>query len=171
MSDFTYDAAGLVSLGLDEIAALEGRTFSGPWFELDDRDRDAFAAATWLDQVYPDPPPPEFGNDVVEGFLTLGLLDALWNQVMRFDRESTYTMNYGLDRVRFVSPVRVGQRLRLELQVRQVSRRPDGLVVRLGCQIAIDGQDRPGLVADWLLIVRPRGGDRYHTGDEGDCGV
>lgn len=158
MSDFCYDPSGLHDLSLEEIAGLAGQRYVGPWFVLDDGDREAFERTTWLDMVYPEPPSPEFGDDVVEGFFTLGLLDALWNQVMRFDRTTTYTMNYGLDRVRFVSRVRTGQRLRLELEVAEVSPKSGGLLVRLACAIAVDGQERPGMVADWLLIVRPRGG-------------
>lgn len=158
MTDFAYDPTGLPDLSLAELPGLVGETFTGPWFVLEEEDRAAFAAATWLDRVYPDPPPPEFGDDVVEGFLTLGLLDALWNQVMRVDRATTYTMNYGVDRARFVTPIRVGQRLRLELTVDDAQPKAGGLLVRMRCAIAVEGQQRPGMIADWLLIVRPRGG-------------
>lgn len=158
MTDFAYDAAGLPDVSLAEMPALAGRRFTGPWFTLEEQDRELFSRATWLDRVYPEPPPPEFGDDVVEGFLTLGLLDALWNQVIRFDRATTYTMNYGVDRVRFVTPIRVGQRLRLELTVDDVQPKAGGHLVRMRCVIVVDGQERPGMVADWLLIARPRGG-------------
>lgn len=157
MTDFVYDPSGLPDVSLAEIPQLVGRRFTGPWFVFEEEDRELFARATWLDRVYPEPPPPEFGDDVVEGFLTLGLLDALWNQVIRFDRATTYTMNYGVDRARFVTPIRVGQRLRLELTVDEVRPKAGGHLVRMGCIIAVDGQERPGMVADWLLIARPRG--------------
>lgn len=156
MTDFAYDPSGLRDLPLEEVPALAGTHHVGPWFALDEGDRELFARATWLDRVYPEPPPPEFGDDVVEGFLTLGLLDALWNQVIRFDRATTYAMNYGVDRVRFVTPVRTGQRLRLELDVEEVRPKADGLLVRMRCVIAVEAQERPAMVADWLVIVRPR---------------
>lgn len=160
MSDFHYDPSSLADIGLAEIPALVGRRFVGPWFVLDETDRSDFESTTWLDRVYPEAPAPEFGDDVVEGFHTLALLDALWNQVIRLDRSSTYTMNYGLDRVRFVAPVRIGQRLRLELTVEDATPRGEGLLVRHACVIRAEDQERPGLVADWIVIVRPRGGVR-----------
>jgi hypothetical protein len=160
MTDFAYDPSAPLDVPFADVPALEGRRFEGPWFTVDDDDRELFERATWLDRVYPEPPPPEFGDDVVEGFMTLGLLDALWNQVIRFDRATTYSMNYGIDRVRFVAPVRTGQRLRLELEVAEVRPKLGGYVVRMHCVVAADGEERPGMVADWLVIVRPRGGEQ-----------
>ncbi len=156
MSAFAYDRSQPQQVAFADIPHLEGQHFLGPWFVLQESDRDLFSRATWLDRVYLEPPAPEFGDEVVEGFLLLGLLDALWNQVICFDRSTTYSVNYGVDRVRFIVPVLLGQSLRLQLAVREVTPRAGGHLVRMHCTIEIEGSARPGVVADWLVLTRPR---------------
>lgn len=63
-------------------------------------------------------------------------------------------LNYGLDHVRFVRPVPVGSRIRLNLTLNGVTRRPDGgALMTLGCVVELEGEPKPACVADFRVVV------------------
>jgi acyl dehydratase len=73
-----------------------------------------------------------------------------------FDPDTTYAFNYGLDRVRFVSPVMIGDLVHSAFEVLEVVPKGIGwLVLRRGT-LTVEGGDRPAVVADWWLYVLPR---------------
>jgi len=57
--------------------------------------------------------------------------------------------NYGLDRVRFVSPVRAGQKIRVKGTVGAVRPKDSGFLILSRCAVEVEGRERPGMVADW----------------------
>jgi carnitine-CoA ligase len=144
-------------IGFDEIRSLEGRSFTGERFTLGRADGLLFEQATWIDRAYPDPDPPEFPPDLIEGFFSLALLDALTSFVLRFDPATTYGFNYGLDRVRFPAQLRLGDRIEPRFQVRAVTEKGPGLLVLRHCTLTAESSDRPGVVADWWTYFLPRG--------------
>jgi hypothetical protein len=143
-------------IAFDDIPALVGERFEGEAFRLQDADLRGFERATWLDRAYPAGEPSALPAGIVEGFYALSLFDALLNRVVRFDPATTYGFNYGLDRVRFVTPLFAGDDLRFHARFEAVVPKGEGYLVRLGCGLDRVGAPRPGVVASWLVYQLPR---------------
>lgn len=97
-----------------------------------------------------------FDGTVAFGFWTLSMLTAFLRSTMgrEYPPGVRYGFNYGLDRVRFMAPVPVGSRIRNHLEVTDVAERGEGrFVIRLHNRVEIDGEDKPAMVADWLLML------------------
>lgn len=147
-------------------AADESWTGTSGWLVVDQSMIDDFGRVT-LD---PDPMhiDPEwaakhspFRETIAFGFLTVSLLTTLLHQAMgthssgRSEAGGHY-LNYGFDRLRLVSPVRVGSKIRGRFAKATESRDAAGrLRMTFACTIEIEGDDRPALVADWLAIWVP----------------
>ncbi len=93
-----------------------------------------------------------FGGTIAHGFLTLSLLSALSSRGGGLKLENTVMgINYGLDRVRFVHPVRSGQRVRGRFQLSSAEEKSPGRhLTRYAVTVEIEGEEKPALVADWL---------------------
>jgi len=90
-----------------------------------------------------------FGAPIAHGFLTLSLLIPLWGELFDVDGATT-KVNYGLDRVRFTSPVKVGSRVRLQATIAEVTEVKGGVQIKVSNTIEIEGQERPAVVAEFL---------------------
>lgn len=139
---------------IDELPTLIG-TEIGPsdWLRITQERINTFADATDDHQwIHVDPERAKdgpFGAPIAHGFLTLSLLIPLWSSI--FDVEGVTTkVNYGLDRVRFTSPVRVGSRVRLTATLTKVDQVSGGVQLTTSGVIGIEGQDRPAVVVDFL---------------------
>ncbi|WP_425099796.1 MaoC family dehydratase [Tropicibacter sp. S64] len=125
------------------------------WFTLDAAKVKAFADATedWqfihLDEDRAAAETP-FGGAIAHGFLTLSMLSAMSYQVVTDLPGVTSSVNYGFDRIRFVSPVRVGSRVRGVFTVASVDEREGALDVHWDVEVQIEGQGRPALAANWI---------------------
>ena len=93
-----------------------------------------------------------FGGTIAHGFLTLSLLSALASRGGGIKLENTVMgINYGLDRVRFVNPVRSGQRIRARFTLAGAEEKSPGrFLLRYAVTVEIEGEEKPALVADWL---------------------
>ncbi|MCY3565940.1 MAG: MaoC family dehydratase [Gammaproteobacteria bacterium] len=93
-----------------------------------------------------------FGGTIAHGFLTLSLLSALSSRGGGLKLENTVMgINYGLDRVRFVNPVRSGQRIRARFNLSSAEEKtPSRYLTRYAVTVEIEGEEKPALVADWL---------------------
>ena len=93
-----------------------------------------------------------FGGTIAHGFLTLSLLSALSSRGGGLKLENTVMgINYGLDRVRFVNPVRSGQRIRARFNLSSADeKQPGRYLTRYAVTVEIEGEEKPALVADWL---------------------
>ena len=101
---------------LDDLAGLVGADLgSSPWFEIDQGRIDTFADATDDHQwIHVDPHRAKdgpFGTPIAHGYLTLSLLIPMFSELLDV-RDVTTKVNYGLNKVRFPSPVPVGSKLR-----------------------------------------------------------
>ena len=141
--------------GLDELRALSGTDLGATaWFEVTQDRVDLFADATDDHQwIHVDPhraAEGPFGGPIAHGYLTLSLLIPLFNRLLEV-RGVTMSVNYGLDRVRFPSPVLVGARIRLRGRVETVEDVPgDGVQMALAFAVEIDGGSKPACVAQAL---------------------
>jgi acyl dehydratase len=134
-----------------DLAGLAG-TEIGPsdWLEVTQERVDTFADATDDHQwIHVDPERAAegpFGGPIAHGFLSLSLLIPLQSQV--FDVEGVSTkVNYGLDKVRFVSPVKVGARIRLTGTIADVIEVPGGYQLVVDIVIETEGGTKPAVVA------------------------
>src|ERR1700740_2696912 len=92
-----------------------------------------------------------FGNTVAHGFLTMSLLSIMSYEVMPVIEGTTMGVNYGFDRLRFMSPVRAGSRVRGRFTLLEATlRKPTELQSRTNVTVEIEGEDKPALVAEWI---------------------
>lgn len=90
-----------------------------------------------------------FGAPIAHGFLTLSLIIPFWGEL--FDVEGVTTkVNYGLDKVRFTSPVTVGSKVRMQAIIAEVTEVKGGAQIKVNATIEIEGQERPAVVAEFL---------------------
>ena len=95
-----------------------------------------------------------FGNTVAHGFLTMSLLSIMSYEVMPVIAGTTMGVNYGFDKLRFISPVRSGKRVRGRFVLAEATlRKPKELLSRTNVTVEIEGEDKPALVADWLGLI------------------
>ncbi|MES2508766.1 MAG: MaoC family dehydratase [Pseudomonadota bacterium] len=92
------------------------------------------------------------GKTIAHGFMTLSLIPFLVRSVYRI-RLRGKGLNYGLNRVRYTSPVPVGSRVRLRQTIKVADVVEGGVRVTSDCVIEIEGQDKPALVAEFLMLV------------------
>ena len=149
-----------IEIDVRDLPAATGRELGpGPWHEITQQQVNLFAEATGDDQwIHLDPvraAAGPFGGTIAHGYLTLSLLPMLQRELWTFVG-AQMGVNYGLDKVRFPSPVRVGTRVRLRLKVLGVDQRPDGsLMVRGEATIDIESSERPACVAQTVSLVVP----------------
>jgi acyl dehydratase len=95
-----------------------------------------------------------FGTTVAHGFLTMSLLSIMSYEVMPVIQGTTMGVNYGFDRLRFVSPVRSSSRVRGRFRLAEAKlRKPTELLSRTHVSVEIEGEEKPALVADWLGLI------------------
>jgi acyl dehydratase len=140
------------------IRALESRVGEeiavSPWLEISQARIDKFAEAIEDFQwIHVDPERARhspFGGTIAHGFLTLSLLSHLAEMTFSVaDRKMG--VNYGLNRVRFTSPVPAGSRVRARFVLAKYEKLEDnGIQVTWNVTIEREGADKPALVAEWL---------------------
>jgi len=145
-----------VSESFDELPESVGRIVHGEPFQISSDDLQLFERATWLDKAYPDEI-AEFPDTLVEGFMLLSLLDPILRMAVGESARVQWGLNYGLDRVRFVSPIHVGDTVLSRFETVEVQPKDLGFKVLRHCELTVEGQDHPAMVADWWGFVLPRG--------------
>jgi acyl dehydratase len=105
------------------------------------------------------------GQTIAQGFLTLSLLTYFTHQAAYLPKDVEYAFNYGLDRVRWVSPVKVGKRIRNRMLLKALTPKTHGrFLVTVTNTVEIEGEQRPAMVAQWLgLLQSANGGVRAST--------
>ncbi|MEV0972920.1 MaoC family dehydratase [Microtetraspora glauca] len=138
--------------GLDEIKALTGGDLGrSGWLEITQDRVNTFADATgdhqWIHIDAEKAKDGPFGGTIAHGYLTLSLVIPLFNELLDI-RGVTMSVNYGLEKVRFPSPVRVGGRIRLAATVVSVTEvAGNGVQMLLDFTVEVDGSDKPACVA------------------------
>jgi acyl dehydratase len=95
-----------------------------------------------------------FGATIAHGFLTLSLLSTLMRDAVTVDGPRM-TLNYGLNRVRFVSPVPSGSRIRARVALATIDDMGDSIQATWGVTIEREGGDKPAVVAEWIVRYYP----------------
>ena len=131
---------------------------TGDWFEVTQELINQFADVTHDHQfIHVDPERAKetaFGTTIAHGFLTMSMLSVMSYEVMPAISGTTMGVNYGFDKLRFISPVRSGKRIRGRFVLAEAKlRKPNELQSRTNVTVEIEGEDKPALVADWLGLI------------------
>src|SRR5438552_2026415 len=95
-----------------------------------------------------------FGGTIAHGFLTLSLLAGMVMQIGIVPPGVSQALNYGLDRVRFMAPVRSGKRVRGRVVLDSVEEQKGGrILLKTTSTLEIEGEDKPALVAEMLSML------------------
>jgi len=150
----------MTAIDLARLGDLTGREVGVSDWLLIAQDRiDAFADATgdrqWIhvdaERARTGTP---FGATIAHGFLTLSLVSALVRDAVTVDGVRM-ALNYGLNRVRFVSPVPSGSRIRARVALAKIDDMADSIQAIWNVTIERDGGDKPAVVAEWIVRYYP----------------
>ena len=141
--------------GLDEFVAAQGAEL-GPtdWLEVTQDRVNLFADATDDHQwIHIDPERAAngpFGGPIAHGLLTLSLLPHFTHQLYTVDNVAM-AINYGYNKVRFITPVRVGAKIRARAQIAKVDQLDGAVQATVTVTVEIDGSDKPAAVAESIV--------------------
>ena len=143
-------------------ADVVGQTFTSGWHEIDQASIQTFG------QVTKDPDPhhvdPEFCKDnspwgapIAFGFQTVAMITPMLYEVYRYpldgDPADGYPASFGANRLRLISPVKAGSRIRGHFNVADVTdRKPGQMQLTFDITVEIEGEERPALQAQWLML-------------------
>ena len=139
---------------IDELKKLEGTDVAvGDWFEVSQKRINDFAEATGDHQwIHTDPErckkESPFGGAIAHGYLTLSLFPMLIAQTFRLKQAFKMGVNYGLNKLRFMSPVPAGGRIRPNMRLASVNQVEGGYQVQWRVTVEIENKDKPACVAD-----------------------
>jgi acyl dehydratase len=144
---------------LDTLAGMTGEELGlSDWLEIDQARVDQFAEATgdhqWIHVDRERAAAGPFGGTIAHGYLTLSLIPFLGSQVFALETPGA-KLNYGVNKVRFPHPVRVGSRIRSRVTMGEVTDLPAGKQLTLRHVIEIEGQDKPACVAETVVLLLP----------------
>jgi acyl dehydratase len=144
---------------LDDIRLAIGSEIGvSDWILVDQQRIDQFADTTEDRQfIHVDPAlaaQTPFGGTIAHGVLSLSLLSRMAVDAMQAPEGLRMAVNYGLDRVRFIAPVRSGSRVRGRFILDAVEdKAPGQLLLRHTVKVEIEGSDKPALTAQWLGLI------------------
>lgn len=144
------------ALTVDKLKSMIGEDVGvSSWYLIDQARIDSFADVTQDHQfIHVDPEnaaKTPFGGTIAHGFLTLSLLSVMGQEAQPKIIGSRLGINYGFDRVRFLSPVKAGQKVRGRFVLANVNQiRPGEVDLFWQATVEIEGETRPALKADWL---------------------
>jgi acyl dehydratase len=150
----TSETSGLVT----DMAGLSGLVGQHAgyteWQAMEQERVNQFADATddhqWIHVDVERAKASPFGGTIAHGYLTLSLVAPLMGQLVKVT-DATTGINYGLDRVRFPAPLKVGAQFRGGAELLEVSEIPGGLQMKVRVTIEVQGSEKPAMVADVLV--------------------
>lgn len=146
----------MASIALADFLKLEGQKVgTSRWFEIDQSRIDTFADVTEDHQfIHVDEKAAEktpFGTTIAHGFLTLSMLSAMIYDGVPNIEGAKMGVNYGFNKIRFISPVKSGARVRAHFTLSALRHpKPTEVTNIWGVSIEIEGQERPALIAEWI---------------------
>ena len=146
-------------LSKDELMGMVGEELgTSEWFTIDQNRIDQFADVTvdhqfiHVDEEQAAKTP--LGGTIAHGFLTLSLTVHLTSEISVAPENTDMFFNYGLDRLRFINPVRAGSRVRAHTRLLEVTEKgPGQVLIKTGVTVEIEGEEKPALVAETLTMA------------------
>ncbi|XVS66374.1 MaoC family dehydratase [Actinosynnema sp. CA-299493] len=144
---------------LEELAAAKGEHLGhGEWHEITQAEINLFADATgdhqWIHVDLEKAAAGPFGGPVAHGYLTLSLIPLLVRDIYAV-RGLAMGVNYGLNKVRFPSPVVVGSRVRAGAELAEITDVAQGKQAVVKVTVEIEGNPKPGCVAETVVLLVP----------------
>jgi len=144
---------------LDAVRAAVGEVNGySDWHVVTQEQVNMFAEATgdhqWIHVDVERAASGPFGGTIAHGYLTLSLVPWLGSQVFSLETPGA-KLNYGVNKVRFPNPVRVGSRVRNTVSVGDVTDLPSGKQLILKHVVEIEGEDKPACVAETVVLLLP----------------
>ena len=128
------------------------------WFQITQQKINEFAVATgdhqWIhiDQERCAKESP-FGTTIAHGFLSASLMPMMFEQVISVDPTQNTMLNYGIDSLRFLEPVRVDDFIKYQFKVAEIEQKATGRLFKVAAQVDIKGRDKPALVGTFLTLL------------------
>jgi acyl dehydratase len=151
----------LVGFTLSDVSQYVGKEIGvSGWMTVDQSRIDQFAECSgdrqWIhvdvERAKRESP---YGAPIAHGYLTLALVAPLSMEIGVVPTDAGAAFNYGLDKVRFLSPVKAGARVRLRVTLVDVERKRGGVVLKTNNSLEIEGSDKPALIAEALALIMP----------------
>ena len=144
---------------IEQLLACKGKELGmSDWFLLDQKRIDAFADVTEDHQyIHVDPDRARnspFGGTIAHGYLILSLLSVMSYSGVPSIEGSSMGINYGFEKVRFLTPVPAGARVRGRFVLKNLEEKDEGRwVILLGVSIEIENEEKPALIAEWITMT------------------
>lgn len=94
-----------------------------------------------------------FGSTIAHGFMTASMLPQAFSSVLGNSEKIASVINYGIDNLRFLEPVRVGSYIRFSFKVTDRTTKPSGILFHVSATCAIKGNEKPALVGTFLMLA------------------
>ena len=128
------------------------------WFKVEQAKINEFADATddhqWIhideERCREESP---FGTTIAHGFLSASLMPKMFEQVISIDPTKNTMLNYGIDTLRFLEPVRVNDELQYTFQVSDIEVKQSGKLFKVAVQVNIKGRDKPAMIGTFLTLL------------------
>jgi acyl dehydratase len=138
-------------IAFDELPSITGQELGfSNWVEITQERINTFADATddhqWIHTDVEKAKEGPFGAPIAHGFLTLSLAIPMWTELLDVTGCKT-KVNYGLEKVRFISPVKAGSRIRMSAVVAELTEVPGGVQITVDQTIHIENVDKPAAIA------------------------
>ncbi|HEX5771039.1 MAG TPA: MaoC family dehydratase [Nocardioidaceae bacterium] len=141
----------------DEVAAAAGEELgTSDWLVIEQDRVNAFADATgdhqWIHIDVDRAKDGPFAGTIAHGYLTLSMVPFFGSQIFSLETPGA-KLNYGVNKVRFPNPVKVGSRVRCTASFGEVTELPTGKQVVIRYVIEIEGEDKPACVAETVVLL------------------
>ena len=144
------------TLTVEDLQSGERDLGTSAWHTIEQRHIDLFADATgdhqWIHVDHELAAEGPFGGTIAHGYLSLSMLPMLLSEVLNVEG-ARMGINYGIDRVRFTSPVPSGSEVRLHAKLLSGEPRGEGVLYKVDVQIEIKDAEKPALVGEVLYLV------------------
>lgn len=143
----------------EEIQAVVGQEIGvTEWVPVTQQRVNAFADATgdhqWIHVDIERAKEGPFGGTIAHGYLTLSLVPWLGSTIFSLQTPGA-KLNYGVNKVRFPNPVKVGSKIRLRVTINAITDIPSGHQLTVGHVIEIEGEEKPACVAETVVLLLP----------------
>jgi acyl dehydratase len=128
------------------------------WITLDQNKIDQFAHATgdhqWIHvDAHRCKTQSPFGSTIAHGLLSTALMPSVFYEMISLDPESQTLLNYGIDTLRFLEPVKVDKRIRYKVSLSSTQQKQSGTLFRFDCEVEIEGSEKPAMVGCFLMLL------------------
>ncbi|GAB2707800.1 MaoC family dehydratase [Aliiglaciecola sp. 3_MG-2023] len=128
------------------------------WITIDQQTINQFADSTndhqWIhvDQARCETESP-FGMTIAHGLLSTALMPDAFYHLIELDSAKQTLLNYGIDSLRFLEPVRVNDRIRYHVNLENKTTKSTGILYRFNTQVEIENRDKPAMIGKFLMLL------------------